>query len=290
VQRLLGYSIVGEVEQEILPFAVGGGGNGKTALFEMVAGVLGDYATSSPNNFLMAQRQQQHPTEIARLSGARFVMCSEVNENDHFDEAKVKVLCGGDRLTARFMNQDHFTFTPTHQLWLAGNHQPAVDSGGEGFWRRLRIIPFVHTVPKEERRQGLAALLVREEGEAILAWLVAGAAAYASRGLQEPAGVLVATAEYAEAEDNVGRFIEDCCFLAPDSPAVVNVSVSKLWETYEQWCRQNGEQPCPKRSMAARLARHGVLGSDKTPKGTGGVRRYGGIGLRTDEEEPKRVF
>jgi len=290
VQRLLGYSIVGEVEQEILPFAIGGGGNGKTALFEMVAGVLGDYATTSPNNFLMAQRQQQHPTEIARLSGARFVMCSEVNEEDKFDEAKVKVLCGGDRLTARFMGKDYFTFTPTHQLWLAGNHYPAVDSGGESFWRRLRIIPFSHTVPKAERVKGLAALLVREEGEIILAWLVAGAAAYAANGLQEPEGVVVATAEYAEAEDNVGRFIEDACYLAIDSPAVVNVSVSKLWEAYEAWCRSNTETPIPKRSMAGRLARHGVTGSDKTPKGTGGVRRYGGIALSTDEEEPTRVF
>lgn len=286
VQRLLGYSIIGEVEQEILPFALGGGGNGKTALFEMVAGVLYQYAATSPNNFLMEQRQQQHPTEIARLSGARFVMCSEVNEKDKFDEAKVKRLCGGETLSGRFMGKDFFDFRPTHQLWLAGNHQPGVESGGEAFWRRLRLIPFDHTVAKADRQKGLSALLVREEGHIILGWMIAGAAAYAAGGLQEPAAVEVATASYAASEDNVGRFIEDCCHLAPATPMQVTATVAKLWEAYEQWCRANIEQPISKRSMASRLAAHGVLSGDQM-KGTGGVRRYGGIGLLTTDEETK---
>src|SRR5664279_3991961 len=92
----------------------------------------------------------QHETEIARLAGARMVLCSEVNETDKFDEAKVKKLTGGDSLTARFMRQDHFTFTPSHHLWLLGNHKPTVTSGGRGFWRRCRLIPFLHEVPKDQ--------------------------------------------------------------------------------------------------------------------------------------------
>jgi putative DNA primase/helicase len=88
----------------------------------------------------MAKIHASHETEIARLAGARMVLCSEVNEDDRFDEAKVKQLTGGDTLTARFMQQDHFSFTPTHHLWLMGNHQPAVRAGGRSFWRRLRLI------------------------------------------------------------------------------------------------------------------------------------------------------
>jgi putative DNA primase/helicase len=213
LQRLVGYSAVGMIGPHVLPFCHGSGGNGKGAFLEAVTGVLGDYATSAPVGFLMAQTHSGHETEIARLAGARMVLCSEVNEDDRFDEAKVKQLTGGDTLTARFMRQDHFTFTPTHQLWLMGNHQPAVRSGGRSFWRRLRLVPFLHEVPESEVIDDLQGLLVREHGAALLAWIVAGAVAYAEDGLREPDSVKSATAAYERDQDTVRRFVDDCCHL-----------------------------------------------------------------------------
>jgi hypothetical protein len=64
----------------------------------VVKSVLGDYAIPAPANFLLAGRDK-HETEIARLAGARFVVCSEINQGTRFDEAKVKLLTGGDTLT-----------------------------------------------------------------------------------------------------------------------------------------------------------------------------------------------
>jgi len=37
-----------------------------------------------------------------------------------------------------------------------GNHQPQVQAGGTSFWRRLRLIPFLHTVPEGKRNPNLA--------------------------------------------------------------------------------------------------------------------------------------
>jgi len=287
VQRLLGASIIGEHTGEVLPFALGGGGNGKTALFEMVAGVLARYATTAESGFLMEQRSDKHSTEIAKLSGARFVMCSEVNEGDKFDEAKVKRLTGGDRLTARFMHKDFFDFDPTHHLWLAGNHQPAVGSGGEGFWRRLLLIPFDHTVPKEDRQPGLAGLLVDEEGDIILRWLIDGAVEYGRIKFEnEPAAVRLRTAEYAESEDSVGQFVEECCELHPEAPAHHTLVVGKVYDAYEQWCKRNSEKPISKRGVSVWMSGHGVLTGNQV-RGTGGVRRYGGICFRPAEEEDR---
>lgn len=287
VQRLMGYSLVGAVEQEIMPFAHGGGGNGKTAMFEMILGVVGDYGATSPNGFLMAKQQQQHPTEIARLAGARFVVCSEVNEKDKFDEAKVKMLCGGDKLTGRFMGKDFFDFEPTHQLWLSGNYYPQVESGGDSFWRRLRLIPFTHTVPEEEREPGLPDRLVREEGGAVLAWLVEGAMEYARGGLQEPDGVRAATAEYEEAEDNVGRFLADCCNVGPaaNNAPGAHPSVKQVRDRYEKWCRDNGEEPLGTRAFPNRLKLYGVKTSANAGKGSGGIRRYSDLALVPDVDE-----
>jgi P4 family phage/plasmid primase-like protien len=286
MQRQVGYSSVGEVREHILPFGYGSGGNGKGVFLETIAAVLGDYATSSPNGFLMATNYAPHSTEIARLAGTRFVICSEVNEDDRFDEAKVKLLTGGDRLTARFMRQDDFTFRPSHHLWLIGNHQPAVESGGHSFWRRLRLIPFTHTVADENRIEDLQGILARDHGPAVLAWIAQGAAAYARGGLQEPAGVKTATEDYAHSVDTVGRFLEEECTLHP-GPAAPHLAttVAAFRAAYERWCADNGETALKGRAFQSQVRQKGILTGPQAPRGTGGVRMYGGVTLISAQVE-----
>jgi putative DNA primase/helicase len=286
MQRLIGYSAVGMVREHLLPFAYGGGGNGKGALLEAVAAVLGDYATTSPNGFLMATNYAQHSTEIARLAGKRMVLCSEVNEQDRFDEAKVKQLAGGDTLTARFMRQDDFTFKPSHQLWLLGNYQPAVESGGHSFWRRLRLIPFIHTVPEDKKIEDLQGILARDHGPAVLAWIARGAANYAAGGLQEPAGVKAATEDYAHSVDTVGRFLEEECTLHTGGAAPhLATTVAALRAAYDRWCADNGESPQKGRAFQSQLRQKGILTGPQAPRGTGGVRMYGGVTLLSAQAE-----
>lgn len=95
----------------------------------MIGALLGDYTTPAPPGLLIRKRQDEHPTSIAALLGARFVPCFESGENRKLNEELVKWLTGGDRLTARRMRQDFFTFSPTHKLWLASNHKPVVPGG-----------------------------------------------------------------------------------------------------------------------------------------------------------------
>lgn len=279
VQRLVGYSATGVVRDHVLPFAFGPGANGKGVFLETIRAVLGDYATTAPSGFLMAKTYNPHETEIARLSGARMVVASEVNESDKFDEARVKQLTGGDTLTAHFMRQDHFTFVPTHKLWLMGNYQPNVNSGGHAFWRRLRIVPFDNIVPEDKRVEDLQGILARDHGPAVLAWIVAGAAAYFAGGLATPRVVLAATDEYEHNQDTVSRFVEECCHIggAPH----VQIQMSSMREAYERWCHAEGVTAVSAIALGKALrARFGVTDS----KGTSGRRLYVGIGLVADEE------
>lgn len=280
LQRLIGYSATGYIGPHVLPFAHGSGGNGKGVFLETVSAVLGEYATSAPNAFLMARNYSQHETEIARLAGARMVICSEVNEHDRFDEAKVKQLTGGDTLTARFMRQDHFTFQPTHHLWLIGNHKPAVTSGGRSFWRRCRLVPFDHEVDESERVDDLQGILARDHGPAILNWIVQGAVAFAQGGLAEPASVTDATQEYAHDQDTVLRFVEEACHRTPH----VKVAVREIFTAYERWCVEVGEHPVTGKRFAQELFQR----FDVRPEKSNGRRLYSGITLLTitDESDP----
>jgi putative DNA primase/helicase len=278
LQRLVGYSAVGMVGPHVLPFAFGSGGNGKGVFLESVTGVLGDYATTAPVGFLMTHQHASHETEIARLAGARMVVCSEVNEGDRFDEAKVKQLTGGDTITARFMRQDHFTFTPTHQLWLMGNTRPEVRTGGRSFWRRLRLIPFEHEVPAADVVDDLQGVLVRDHGPALLAWLVAGAVAFAAGGLAEPEKVKAATAEYEADQDTMARFVDECCLIGGGQH--VQIKAAKVRDAYEKWCYAAGETPVSAKAfgMAMKGRFHVELAR------TNAARMYVGLSLVTDED------
>jgi P4 family phage/plasmid primase-like protien len=236
IQKLTGYAAIGEVFHHILPFLFGAGHNGKTVLLEVVARALGDYAITAPANFLLAG-QTKHETEIARLAGARLVVCSEINQGTKFDEAKVKLLTGGDTLTGRFMYRDFFNFRPSHTLFLIGNHQPAVGAGGDSFWRRVRLIPFEHRVPDDQRIEHLDAKLIEREGPAILAWIVRGAVAVATQQLKEPEAVMSATEDYAESEDHVQQFVDECITKVTRD---FRVPSGEVYQRYMWWCKENG--------------------------------------------------
>lgn len=273
IQRLMGYACVGAVREAILPVFYGQGANGKTVLLETVQAVLGDYATVAPQKFLV-QGPSQHATEIAALAGARLVIASETNEGERFDEAKVKLLTGGDRIKARFMRQDEFTFTPSHLLVMMTNHRPEVGSGGTSFWRRVREVPFSHIVPEGQRDPELKERLVEDHGPAIMAWLASGAALYARDGLREPDRVRVATQAYEASTDTVARFVEDMVILGGGE--AVKVNSAQVRDAYEAWCRAEGETPVSAKALTTQLCAKWPI---TKVKGSRGVRYLAGLSL-----------
>jgi putative DNA primase/helicase len=282
LQLLLGYSVTGDVGGQVLPFLFGAGKNGKSVLLDVLMKLLGDYADAAPPGFLMARPYEGHPTDLAELHGRRVIVCSEVKHGDKFDEARVKLLTGGDRIKARRMRQDFFSFEPTHKLWLLGNHRPEVGTGGFAFWRRMRLIPFERTVSDERKIDNLADILVTEEGPGILGWLIDGARRYlgGERDLTGPERVRIATNAYAETEDHTGRFFEECCGIAPE----LRAEQTGLYAAYKRWCRNEGAPAMSSRSFAARARELAGLASPKEMILSNQRKYYPGIGLLIDEE------
>ncbi|MER7960249.1 phage/plasmid primase, P4 family [Streptomyces sp. NPDC096030] len=282
LQLLLGYSITGDVGGQVMPFLFGAGKNGKSVLLDVLMKLLGDYADAAPPGFLMARPYEGHPTDLAELHGRRVVVCSEVKPGDKFDEARVKLLTGGDRIKARRMRQDFFSFAPTHKLWLLGNHRPEVGTGGFAFWRRMRLIPFERTVSDDRKIDNLADILVAEEGPGILNWLIDGARRYLNgeKDLTGPGKVRIATTAYAETEDHTGRFFDEACILNPDA----RTEQKSLYDAYRGWCGSEGCLPMNNRTFAARARELLGLASPKEMILSNSRKFYPGIGLLADEE------
>ncbi|WP_326615410.1 phage/plasmid primase, P4 family (plasmid) [Streptomyces scopuliridis] len=284
---LLGYSITGDVGAQVLPFLWGTGANGKSVLMDVMIQILGDYADAAPPGFLMDKGAfGEHSTELTELHGRRIFVCSELKPNDKFDEARVKLLTGGDKIKARRMRQDYFSFTPTHKLWLLGNHRPEVGTGGHAFWRRIRLIPFEKKVSAQSKIDNLAAELVREEGPGILHWLVTGARRYlATRDpLTGPDSVRLATAAYETTEDHIGRFLAECCTRSASDASDLRVEQGLLYTAYSAWCSSEvGVRAGTPRAFAARIRQEVGLSSPADMMKSSGKKFYPGIALLADD-------
>ena len=281
LQELLGASLFGDSRYHVLPVLAGSGANGKSTLLDVVSGILGDYAASMPENFLLDTSSSTHPTEIARLRGVRFAMASETRPDGKFNESRVKMLTGGDMLSARFMNQNFFDFRPTHTLFMAVNHLPAVKSGGDGFWRRLRKIDFRVTIAKDQQRENFAQLMIEQEGPGILQWMVDGAVRVTAAGFNEPESVKLSTLEYRHEEDHIAKFIDERVLI------VANGTVTKtaIFNSYRDWCIDNGEKPITQNALN-REVRQRLNTQEVT---VGGARMFSGIELVSSSFIPERI-
>ncbi|MFD9053409.1 DNA primase family protein [Streptomyces zaomyceticus] len=288
LQLLLGYSITGDVGSRIMPFLHGKGMNGKSVLLDVMVKLMGDYADCAPPGFLMQRHHERHherhPTDLADLHGRRIVVCSEVNPGDRFDEARVKYLTGSDRIKARRMREHSFTFTPTHKLWLIGNHRPEVGTGGYAFWRRVRMIPFERIVADDRQVENLADVLVAEEGPGILRWLVNGARVYLSghHDLSGPERVRTATTTYAETEDHFGRFLGECCRVAPQ----LRAEQAELYSAYLRWSEYEGTSPLTAMRFASRVREALSMRSAADMLYSNQRKFYPGIGLLSSAANP----
>lgn len=211
VRRLFGLALTGDVSEQILPIFFGEGGNGKSTILNTLLDIMGsDYAIVAPPGLLFAKHNEGHPTDKASLFGMRLVVDLESAEDARLNEALVKQLTGSDRISARRMREDFWTFLPTHKLILCTNNQPAVSETKSAIWRRLKLVPFAVEIPEAEQRTDLPKRL-KAEYPGILAWAVRGCVEWVNHGLQTPKVIQDATAEYRAEEDALATFLNQEC-------------------------------------------------------------------------------
>jgi len=155
LQRVCGYALTGMTREHALFFLYGTGANGKGTFINAIAGILADYHRTAPIETFTVTYGDRHPTDLAGLRGARLVSATETDEGRRWAEAKIKMLTGGDTVSARFMRQDFFDYTPQFKLMIAGNHKPSLRSVDEAIRRRFNMLPFTVTIPEHERDQQL---------------------------------------------------------------------------------------------------------------------------------------
>ena len=204
LQEVAGMCAIGKVLRENLIIAYGGGGNGKSTLFNVLSRVLGDYAGGLSAETLTVNCRRNKSPEYAELRGKRIVVAAELEEGMRMDTSIVKKLCSTDPILAEKKFQSPFTFIPSHTLILYTNHLPRVGTNDKGTWDRIVPIPFNANFRGQKGEiKNYADYLFQNCGGAVLSWIIEGAVRFIRNNyeIKAPQCVTDALAHYREEND-----------------------------------------------------------------------------------------
>lgn len=235
VQEAMGYSLTTDVSYHVSFWCVGEGANGKGTLFHVLE-QLGGTGVTSLNVELLRKEQYQ----LANLAGKRMALCSESEAaNNLVKDALIKALVAGDTMNVRQIRREPFELRPTIKLWWSMNEFPAIADTTEGFWRRVRIIPFNRKFEPVER-----ILDLKEQLDAdlpgIFNWAMLGLQRLRKNGsFTEALQVEKATREHRKDANPVELFIDDECLVGVQ----YRVAAAAIYDAYKGWSVQNGFRP-----------------------------------------------
>jgi putative DNA primase/helicase len=285
IQQICGYALTGDVREECMFFLFGQGSNGKGTLLRTVAHVMGDYAMAADMATFTVGKYDRHPTDLAKLAGARLVTATETERGRVWAWARIKELTGNERpISARFMRRDFFEFVVTFKLAFAGNHKPHLPSTDEATARRMNLLPFNYTADDDNRDDMLKVKLVAEY-PAILRWAIDGCLDWQANGLLRPECVIEGTRGYLDQQDLFTQWVDAECTTGLHE----SDSHQSLFTSWSNFASANGEAPGSGRDFSERMIGTGFKATKHTP-GEHGKRGYLGIAViradRADWSDP----
>lgn len=279
LEMAIGYSLTGYTREEVLFYLYGPPRSGKGTLTELLLALLGGTLAKEVNfaTFTAQRTGDSQNFDLAPLKPCRMVMASESNTYERFNEAKVKMLTGGNEVYCAFKHQTHFGYKPQYKIWLSSNQPVNADPDDDAVWGRLRVIEFPYSHLGEEDKTLKTAMRTPAILEGVLAWAVRGAMRWyelGKAGLPELHRSAVAKAEHRSELDNVQAWIDEQCEKSEGFS-----SYALLYQDYEQWCRGRGVEPKKQKGFSQSLIRKDYM--NKFAKIEGKViRGFTGLKLR----------
>lgn len=261
LQMAAGYSLTGSVAEECFFIISGPTNSGKSTYMDGLIAAMGGYTDASPAETFMKRFGKDAPREeLVKFAGARVISTAELPEGERFDDAFMKKITGGDPISARFLYQEGFTFYPQFKLWMATNHDPITSDSA--MFRRIKRVPFLHTVPEAKRDRTLKEIIKNPEigGKAVLAWAVRGAIKYYEQGkLTTPLTVVLATGEYQADQDSFTHFLGESFTADPNQ----TLRFTQAYAIYVAWCKEAQEKAVRRPQFLQKLKERSITVSQE---------------------------
>lgn len=248
--RIWGYSLTGDYSEQTFFLHHGEGNNGKSVTQDVISSIAGDYGQVVPVETLLVSRNKESkvPNDVARMKGRRFLKCSETAEGRRLDEPLLKSLTGGEEQVARHMRSEFFQFRMVGKVHLTSNVLLHI-SDDPASWRRVGLIPWLVSIPEDQKNKHLAEELYAEEASGIFNRLLAGLADWRARGgLMPPKAAQAAVQSYRKSEDTFSMAMAALYDIDMDhtechAKCRHQTAGTEIRRAHREWCIEAGVEP-----------------------------------------------
>lgn len=261
IQEIMGYFLIPVNSAQKCFLIVGAAGAGKSVLLR----VLNELLLGKENVSNVSWQALNERFKPAELFGKLANIFADLPTKNIDDNGIFKALVGQDFLTVEKKNKNPFSFQSTARLLFSCNSIPKnYGDRSEGFYRRLIIIRFKHTVPKEKRDPSLLDKF-RDETDGIFMFALEGLKRLMANNYQfsETQENIDELEQYREESDSVLSFSKECCELGDD----YEVGSTEMFNAYKAYCEECGMKSFSQRMFVTNLmACHSTItkGVDKT--------------------------
>ena len=247
LQEMLGYFLIPVNSAQKCFVIVGAAGAGKSVLLR----VLNELLLGKENVSNVSWQALNERFKTAELFGKLANIFADLPTKNIDDNGIFKALVGEDYLTVEKKNKDPFSFQSNARLLFSCNSIPKnYGDRSDGFYRRLIIVRFNHTVPVEQRDPHLLDKF-RAEADGIFLFALDGL-----RRLMQENYVFCETErnraelqQYREESDSVLSFVKECCLLG----AEYEVGSTDIFNCYKTYCEECGLKPFSQKVFVSQI-------------------------------------
>ena len=233
LQEFAGYTLLhSQLPFHKALFLVGPQASGKSTFLDLMRDLLGDEAVCSVTPHELIEER----FAAVDLHGAWANIRNDIDDEMLRNTGKFKEIVSGDPIKVEEKRQPTFTIEPTAKHMYAANQLPDAAVDDDAFYRRILLVAFPTTIPREKRDPMLPGKL-REELPGVLNWALDGL----DRLLEQ--GGFTGDRRPHETRDtweswgsSIGKFKS----AAIEKDPTGRVPKSKVYNAYLRFCRDRG--------------------------------------------------
>jgi P4 family phage/plasmid primase-like protien len=209
IQELFGYSLSGNMSIQSVYCHLGSGANGKSTLLKMLTELSGPYSRKlSPDKFSKRNIQEFQRIAVA-LINKRCAVVDDIETTGHWSESMIKNLTD-TKLESRMLYQESKTLRNSCKVHMGLNDLPKPETNSDGFYRRLRIIPYNAKFKNDPAKHREIEQMMTEEAEGVLRWAIEGYQRFLRQGgFTVPQETEAMSQDYREDSSLPDGFLED---------------------------------------------------------------------------------
>jgi phage/plasmid-associated DNA primase len=219
---------------------------------------LGDYASPFDISAFIKQTGSARPgrpqPEIVSLEGKLAAYCEETPDGMVFNSARLKLLSSSGKIRTRTLWEKYeHDIQLISTFFIETNELPRIeihnDKQAQAVFNRLYVVTYLNAISPDAADSDILKKLSsdKETLSSIFAWVLGGYYAYRKDGLQPPASVKEASAEYQRKMNPLVDFFHDEIVMGPtrthslsDDPKTkpietAHVLVSDLYDRFLEW-------------------------------------------------------